>query len=61
MFTQALGAAIITEASLSFLGFRRAANCTFWGSMLSVSGRSYMLLAPWCHFGLGFFLAIVVL
>jgi peptide/nickel transport system permease protein len=60
MFTQALGAAIITEASLSFLGFGVPPPAPSWGSMLSVSGRSYMLLAPWMSFWPGFFLAIVV-
>ena len=60
MFTQSLGAAIMTEASLSFLGFGVPPPAPSWGSMLSLSGRSYMLIAPWMAFWPGLFLAIVV-
>ncbi len=37
---------IITEASLSFLGFGVPVHIPTWGSMLS-EGRSYINRAPW--------------
>ncbi|MBA7712613.1 Glutathione transport system permease protein GsiD [subsurface metagenome] len=51
---------IITEASLSFLGFGIPPPAPSWGGMLSGSGRSYMFLAPWMVIWSGLALAIVV-
>lgn len=43
--TVGLGAAILAEASLSFLGFGPAGQPS-WGQMLSVDGRQYMRVQP---------------
>jgi len=60
IFTVAMGAMIINEASLSFLGFGIPPPTPSWGGMLSESGRRYMLLAPWMALWPGLALAIVV-
>jgi len=44
--TVQLGAAILAEATLSFLGFGVRPPMPAWGSMLAGSGRSYFLVAP---------------
>lgn len=41
-----LGAAIIAEASLSFLGLGVPPTTPTWGGMLSQRGREYFILAP---------------
>ena len=46
-FTTRVPAIIITEASLSFLGYGIPPPAPSWGSMLSGSGRTYMFLNPW--------------
>jgi peptide/nickel transport system permease protein len=45
--TIGLGAAILAESALSFLGFGVPPPYPSWGAMLSGSGRSYMYRAPW--------------
>jgi peptide/nickel transport system permease protein len=45
--TISLGATILTEAALSFLGLGVPPPYPSWGEMLSGSGRSYMYKAPW--------------
>lgn len=45
--TIGLGAVILAESSLSFLGFGVPPPYPSWGAMLSGSGRSYMYRAPW--------------
>ncbi len=45
--TNALGAVILAEAALSFLGLGVPPPYPSWGEMLSGSGRSYMYKAPW--------------
>lgn len=45
--TLGLGVAILAESSLSFLGFGVPPPAPSWGGMLSGSGRTYMLKAPW--------------
>jgi len=59
-FSVNLPAIILTEASLSFLGFGIPPPTPSWGSMLSLSGRAYMFLAPWMAIWPGLALAIVV-
>jgi peptide/nickel transport system permease protein len=59
-FTVHIGAAILTEASLSFLGFGIPPPMPSWGGMLSGSGRRYMLIAPWMCLWPGLALALVV-
>jgi peptide/nickel transport system permease protein len=60
MFTTGMGAAIIAEASISFLGFGIPPPTPSWGGMLSTSGRTYMLTAPWLAIWPGLALTIVV-
>ena len=45
--TIGLGAAILAESALSFLGFGVPPPYPSWGAMLSGSGRSFMYRAPW--------------
>jgi len=45
--TIGLGAVILAESALSFLGFGVPPPHPSWGSMLSGSGRTYMFRAPW--------------
>ena len=45
--TLGLGVAILAESSLSFLGFGVPPPTPSWGAMLSGSGRTYMIQAPW--------------
>ena len=45
--TIGLGATILAESSLSFLGFGVPPPFPSWGGMLSGSGRTYMFRAPW--------------
>ncbi len=45
--TIGLGAVILAEAALSFLGFGVPPPYPSWGSMLSGSGRTFMYRAPW--------------
>ena len=60
IFTIAVGGAILSEASLSFLGFGVPPPAPSWGSMLSREGRTYMLQAPWLSLWPGIALSIVV-
>jgi len=60
VFTLEMGIAILTEATLSFLGYGIPPPMPSWGGMLSGSGRQYMLLAPWMALWPGVALAIVV-
>ena len=45
--TIGLGAVILAESALSFLGFGVPSTYPSWGGMLSGSGRTYMFRAPW--------------
>ncbi len=51
---------ILTEASLSFLGYGIAPPTPSWGGMLGVTGRIYMFRAPWMAIWPGVALASVV-
>ncbi len=46
IFSINIGAVIMAEASLSFLGFGLPIKVPSWGGMLSREGRQYMELAP---------------
>lgn len=58
--THALGAAIIAEASLSFLGLGVPPPFPSWGGMLSGNSQEYAELAPWLIIYPGIFLSIAV-
>ena len=60
IFSINVGAVIIAEASLSFLGFGLPVNVPSWGGMLSREGRRYMELAPRLALWPGLCLTIVV-
>ena len=60
IFSITIGAVIITEASLSFLGFGLPLNVPSWGGLLSREGRNYMQQAPWLAMWPGIFLTVVV-
>ena len=45
------GGVIISEASLSFLGYGVPPPTPTWGGMLSNEGRNYMFAAPWMLIG----------
>ena len=59
--TISLGSAIITEASLSFLGMGVPPPTPTWGGMLSSEGRFYMTLAPWIGIWPGLAITLAVL
>ena len=54
IFSINIGAVIMSEAALSFLGFGLPPNIPSWGGMLSREGRLYMEMAPWLRSGQGF-------
>ncbi len=60
LFSLQVPAMILTEASLSFLGFGIPPPAPSWGGMLSGDGRTYMFLAPWMAIWPGLALAITV-
>ena len=60
IFSINIGGVIISEASLSFLGFGLPPNIPSWGGMLSREGRRYMEHAPWLALWPGVALTIVV-
>lgn len=47
VFSTSIGAAIVVEATLSFLGLAASPPLVTWGGMLTIGGRQYMMLAPW--------------
>ena len=60
IFSINVGGVIISEASLSFLGFGLPVGVPSWGAMLSREGREYMQQAPWLALWPGLCLTIVV-
>ena len=60
IFTINIGGVIISEASLSFLGFGLPIQVPSWGGMLSREGREFMVLAPRLALWPGLCLTIVV-
>jgi len=60
LFTTRVGAVILAEAGLSFLGLGVPPPAPTWGSMLSGTGRTYMYLGPWLALAPGLCLTIVV-
>jgi peptide/nickel transport system permease protein len=60
LFTTGMPALILTEASLSFLGYGIPPPTPSWGGMLSTQGRRFMVLAPWLAIWPGLALSLVV-
>ena len=60
IFSIAVGGVIMSEASLSFLGFGLPIEVPSWGGMLSREGRKYMEVAPHLALWPGLCLTIVV-
>ena len=60
LFTSRVGATILTEAGLSFLGLGVPPPAPTWGGMLSGSSRTYMYQGPWLALAPGLALTIVV-
>ena len=58
--TIGLGAAILAESGLSFLGFGVPPPYPAWGAMLSGSGRTYMFRAPWMAIWPGLAISLAV-
>ena len=56
-----LGGAILTEASLSFLGVGIPPPNPSWGSMLSGDNRIFMIGSPWLAIFPGLAISIAVL
>ena len=55
-----VGAAIIAESSLSFLGFGVVPPEASWGYMLGIEGRRFQLVAPWLSIFPGAAIALCV-
>lgn len=47
LISTSVGVVIVVEAALSFLGYGVPPPSPTWGGMMSSSGRTYMLIAPW--------------
>ena len=60
IFSVNIGGIILSEASLSFLGFGLPAQIPSWGGLLSREGRRYMEVAPWLGLWPGFALTITI-
>ena len=60
LFTSRLGATVLAEAALSFLGLGVPPPAPTWGGMLSGSARTYMHQGPWLALAPGLALTIVV-
>jgi peptide/nickel transport system permease protein len=58
--TYLLGAAIISEAGLSFLGVGAPPEVPSWGGMLQVASQNYVSVSPWLGVFPGLAIAIVV-
>jgi peptide/nickel transport system permease protein len=58
--TAQLGAAILTEASLSFLGLGVPEPHPSWGRMLSESAAEYVRTAPWLNIFTGLAISLAV-
>ncbi len=60
IFSMGLGASIMAEASLSFLGLGAQPPTASWGSMIS-SGIDYLRVAPWLSLAPGLVVTLTVL
>ena len=60
LFTTRVGAVILVESGLSYLGLGVPPPAPTWGGMLSGSGRTYMYMAPWLALEPGLCLTLAV-
>jgi ABC-type dipeptide/oligopeptide/nickel transport system permease subunit len=60
IFSMGLGAAIMAESSMSFLGLGAQPPTASWGSMIS-GGLDYLRVAPWLSLAPGFVITLTVL
>ena len=60
LFTTRIGAVILIESGLSFLGLGIPPPAPTWGGLLTGSGRTYMFQGPWLALAPGLCLTIVV-
>ena len=60
IFSITVGGVIMSEASLSFLGFGLPAQVPSWGGMLSREGREYMEILPALALWPGLFLTVTI-
>jgi peptide/nickel transport system permease protein len=60
LFTTRVGAVILIESALSFLGLGVPPPAPTWGGMLSGSGRAFMFHGPWLALAPGICLTVVV-
>ena len=61
VFSTSIGAAIVVESTLSFLGLAAPPPLATWGGMLTIQGRQYMMVAPWLLVAPAVALSITVL
>ena len=60
LLTTRMAAMILSEATISFLGYGIPPPTPSWGGMLSGPGREYMLRAPWLVLWPGLALAVAI-
>jgi peptide/nickel transport system permease protein len=60
LFTTRIGAVILAESGLAFLGLGVPPPAPTWGGMLSGSGRQFMFDGPWLALAPGLCLTVVV-
>lgn len=60
LFTTRIGAVILAESGLSFLGLGVPPPAPTWGGMLSGTGRQFMFQGPWLALAPGLCLTVVV-
>jgi len=60
VFSMGLGAAIMAESSMSFLGLGAQPPAASWGSMIS-AGLDYLRVAPWLSVVPGVAITLTVL
>ena len=59
-FSITIGGVMLTEASISFLGFGLSREIPSWGGLLSKEGRAFMEQAPWMALWPGLCLTAVI-